>query len=1616
MATRYWVGGTSTWDTTSTTNWSDTSGGTGGASVPTSVDDVVFDANSNSTGSNYALNSATFNTGTGTTATLNSGVAPDGTTTASLITENITAGEHYALDRSIAVTAGTVYTWSFYAKAYTGTARKAYVRVATAANANINIDLTTGAGTGNGVNHISSGAKLLGNGWVRCWVTFVAATTTNIVARAQIVRAADNASIYTGETTAGLYFWGAQFEKGFEPSGYIPTAGTAVNTENNLLTYSEQFDNAAWTKSNSSMCYNLTLYSQQFANAYWDKAGGLVSVVDNFTTAPDGTTTATKWTETAGTGSHHIHDNVGSYTPVIGQPYTMSCYLKQTETAPDRYVQMVFWSGGFGSTSYANFDMQNGTTTFQGAGLTQTPIITSVGNGWYRLSITALATAEVASGWQIAFISSGTAVRAESYTVAIGSEESYYIWGAQVNIGTTAETYTATTNVSLPIKVIAPNGLATAEKLVENTATSQHNIAHSGTITANSTITGSCYIKAGERTTGWVQVNNSGYTSGFRAQFNTTSGSVTSTSFGTGSINNITMTSISNGWYRVTVTGIIDSSSTSGIISIFLNNGLSYTGDGYSGLYIWGAQLEPGLIAGGYIPTTTSAITHTTSSSSAFTVTILGTTAAPVTCRDFTAGSLDGVASILLQANNEIDVYGSLTLPATNLTWTGSGSSILKFKATTTGKTIITNGVTLAVTVVTYDGVGGEWTLGSALTTSSNTMTLTNGSLITNNFNLTCVAFNSNNSNIRSLNLGSSTVTVSIGTTPWTFTTTTNLTFNAGSSSIIVSGASPTFNGGGLTYNNVSYNNTTAGQAYIINGVNTYNNLTFISAGATSRTSIQFGANQQINGTLTFGSSNTAIRRFRIRSTSTNNAINMTVATIATLSDVDFQDVNVLGTSAPWSGTRLGDGGNTTNITFEPAKTVYWNYPAGGSWQTSAWALSPTGAVSSDNFPLMQDTAVITDIGLSTGNTISTGTNWQMGTVDMSARTLPMTFGIGGTGITIYGDFKLNSNVTTTASTGIIYFGKYNGTHNISLNGASIASEVQFVGGNANYNLLTDFITTSTIGTTLTAGIINLNNHTFNTYIFSSSNTNTRSIAFGTGKFVCPFVASTAATTVVWDTSTSTNLTYTGTSLLELTGNSTQGVRQIKLAALTTAGLGLNVTTGSDVIAIATTGGVLNDVDFTGYSGSLSLGNSIAVTGNFKLSPNIAVSAGTFTLSFNATSGTKTITTFGKTLDFPVTIGGAGGTAIFNLIDSLTIGSSRTTSFTAGTLNLNNNTLTVGFFTSINSNTRSIGFGTGSINVTGNAGTVWSTTTGTNLTITGSRTVNFTYAGSTGSRTISGVNSGTATENNVVDFNIIAGSDVLIFGGYRCRSLNFTGFSGSLNNTSIQLFGSLTLSTTMTPPSSNSVLQIGGTVLDSNITTNGVLLDCPVLFNGTTTVKLIDALTIGSSRTLTMNSGTLDTNNKSLTVGSLLNTGASPRSILIGNNTLTLTGSGTVFDPGIGTNLTLTGNYTISLTSAIAKIFNGGGLTYNKLNQGGSGSVTITGDNTFNSITNTIQPTTVTFTSGSTNSFNDFKLSGTNGNLVTINSSTAGTAATLRYIGSNIVICSYLNIQDSIAI
>ena len=111
-----------------------------------------------------------------------------------------------------------------------------------------------------------------------------------------------------------------------------------------------------------------------------------------------------------------------------------------------------------------------------------------------------------------------------------------------------------------------------------------------------------------------------------------------------------------------------------------------------------------------------------------------------------------------------------------------------------------------------------------------------------------------------------------------------------------------------------------------------------------------------------------------------------------------------------------------------------------------------------------------------------------------------------------------------------------------------------------------------------------------------------------------------------------------------------------------------------------------------------------------------------------------------------------------------------------------------------------------------------------------------------------------------------------------------------------------------------------------------------------------------------------------------------------------------------------TGTGTISMTGATAKTFFGGGSTFNcTLNQGGAGTLTITGTNTFNNITNTVQPATVIFPASTITRFlSNFQLSGTSGNLITINSSISGTAATLS-LASGTVADNYLSIKDSTA-
>ena len=78
---------------------------------------------------------------------------------------------------------------------------------------------------------------------------------------------------------------------------------------------------------------------------------------------------------------------------------------------------------------------------------------------------------------------------------------------------------------------------------------------------------------------------------------------------------NSTITNYSNGWYRISIT------STTTITSIYYiqlidNNTTAYTGDGYSSIYIWGAQVEAGSFATSYIKTTGASATRSADNAS----------------------------------------------------------------------------------------------------------------------------------------------------------------------------------------------------------------------------------------------------------------------------------------------------------------------------------------------------------------------------------------------------------------------------------------------------------------------------------------------------------------------------------------------------------------------------------------------------------------------------------------------------------------------------------------------------------------------------------------------------------------------------------------------------------------------------------------------------------------------------------------------------------------------------------------------------------------------------------------------------------------------------------------
>lgn len=200
-------------------------------------------------------------------------------------------------------------------------------------------------------------------------------------------------------------------------------------------------------------------------------------------------------------------------------------------------------------------------------------------------------------------------------------------------------------------------------------------------------------------------------------------------------------------------------------------------------------------------------------------------------------------------------------------------------------------------------------------------------------------------------------------------------------------------------------------------------------------------------------------------------------------------------------------------------------------------------------------------------------------------------------------------------------------------------------------------------------------------------------------------------------------------------------------------------------------------------------------------------------------------------------------------------------------------------------------------------------------------------------------------------------------------------------------FGSITLGTATISGSG----AMGVYVFAANTLTSGAsTFAMPITMYGDTndgSITLQDAFRSTSS--LTLSSGDFNANNFDVQVSSYAVSNFSAQTYM-GTGTWTLTGTGTVWS-GVGDIIPSTSTIKLTNASSTDKTFAGGSLVYNNiwLTGAGTGKFKFTGSNSFNDFKCDTPPHTIQFTADTTTSVQTFTVSGTAGNLMTIQSITS---------------------------
>ena len=391
---------------------------------------------------------------------------------------------------------------------------------------------------------------------------------------------------------------------------------------------------------------NLLTYSEQFDNAVWTKIGSTISA--NSTTAPNGTTTADKLIEGTLLGNHYINRNITNSNSL----FSFSVFAKKSERNFLFLQAFATVPNNFTYVPSAYFDLDNGTV---GTVSSATATIQDYGNGWYRCTLNCTSIFSQLSASVGMYIMTATANGVSTY---LGNGTSgIFIWGAQAETGTTATEYFPTTDrfniprvdystgtASLLVEplrtnsVLYSNDLSNAywtktnvtitansitspiagfnsDSIVENSASNVvfgvNAFPRPSGLTLGTTYSVSFFAKKITRDWCYFYDFNTFQLPVVQVYFNLSTGLVGTSTLG---VLNPKMENYGNGWYRCSFQFVATAGGTSidyRIAAATSDNTLTYSGTiGQQSISVTACQLEAGSNATSYIPTVASSVTR----------------------------------------------------------------------------------------------------------------------------------------------------------------------------------------------------------------------------------------------------------------------------------------------------------------------------------------------------------------------------------------------------------------------------------------------------------------------------------------------------------------------------------------------------------------------------------------------------------------------------------------------------------------------------------------------------------------------------------------------------------------------------------------------------------------------------------------------------------------------------------------------------------------------------------------------------------------------------------------------------------------------------------------------